>query len=1196
MKWTKEQQNVIDFRNRDILVSAAAGSGKTAVLVARIIQRILDPQNPVDIDRLLVVTFTKAAAAEMRERIGAAIEAECEKDPKNTHLRRQSALIHNAMITTIDSFCLFVVRNHFEEISLDPNFRIADEGEIRLLEQDVLEQVFEDNYARQEKTFLSLIDAYAGKRNDHGVREMVAKIYRMSLSSPWPQAWMKKLTEPYQVEHAQELVQTEMLEDIAEHARLLLCDMCTQMTQALQLCNEPDGPQAYAKTLEADLTQLQQAENLQGYLQVQTFLNGLVFGKLSPIRKFSGDVKKKETVMEIRSDVKKEVETLQKKYFAMDLETLLLQQKRLCPFLEELVRLALEYTQAMETAKRKKRIVDFADIEHFALRILVDEKTKQPRHTAEEFRRHFAEIMIDEYQDSNQVQEEIMRAISMEPEGGHNLFMVGDVKQSIYRFRLARPELFMDKYASFSTEESLQQRIDLHMNFRSRAQVLDFCNDIFYKIMNPDLGRVAYDEDAALNCGAVYPDAGNMEAELLLVDEQDELLSDEPDLDKRRLEAHLVATRIQQLMRDGKVTDKATGELRAPKYSDIVILFRSLKNWGTDFVQVLSEHGIPAHVESATGYFSALEVQTVLNMLRILDNPYQDIPMAAVLKSEIVGLDEEELAQIRVGDETVPFAAAALSAMQEEDADEKLVDFHEKYVLLRGMRDLPIHELIRKILDVTGYGSYVAALPAGERRSANLAMLIEKANDYEKTSYRGLFHFIRYIDLLQKYEIDFGEADTTGENANVVRIMTIHKSKGLEFPIVFVSGLAKKFNQMDANEKLVVHPDLGMGICEIDGQPKRQRNCLFRAEIADKIRRENLGEELRVLYVALTRAKEKLILSGVIKDEAKTIGQYEGNTLEKQPISYRQRAGATCYLDWILPAMLSYPERYSIGVVEPKNIVMEQAAAAAEARVDYEELLQRINQADDAQKKQYEALFAYEYPYRSEVGKKSKYSVSELKHDSMVIQYDHSEGEAQVPEFLLEEHESYIPDFARETQEETAGEVNQGALRGTAVHRVMECLDFKALANVDTKDQNAVQSFVQKELDRMTASGELTIEQADLVIPAMIENFVQSDVATRMAHAALCGDLYREKPFVMQYEDVLVQGIIDVFWLEEDSIVLLDYKTDRVKAADELVLRYQKQLELYADALSRVFSREDRQIKAKERLIYSFRLQEVVNL
>ncbi len=1196
MQWTSEQQKVIDLRDRDILVSAAAGSGKTAVLVERIIKRVTDQENPVDIDRLLVVTFTKAAAAEMRERIGAAIDKHCGDNQNNAHLRRQSSLIHNAMITTIDSFCLFVVRNHFEEINLDPNFRIADEGEIRLLEQDVLDHVFEENYEAEDERFLSLIDAYSNKRSDQAVRDMVSKLYRMSLSSPWPKEWIGQLAKPYEAKDAKALLQSEMMRDLTEHVRLVLADMKRQLEKLHRIAILPDGPQVYASTLEQDMELLEGVEEADDYEKLSGFFTGLKFGNLSPIRKFAGDVLKKEAVQNGRNAIKKEIDEIKKAYFAMDVAALYEQITRLRPVAEELVRLTLSYSKQMELAKRKKRIVDFSDIEHFALRILVDDKTKEPTTTAAEFRAHFAEIISEDDQDSPRVREASRRAFAPEAVGGQMTILVDGGIRSIYRFRLARPELFMEKYKRFDVTDSVHQRIDLHQNFRSRPQVVDFCNDIFYKIMNPDLGRVAYDEDAALNCGAVYPDAGNMEAELLLVDEQDELLSDEPDLDMRRLEAHLVATRIQQLMRDGKVTDKATGELRAPKYSDIVILFRSLKNWGTDFVQVLSEHGISAHVESATGYFSALEVQTVLNMLRILDNPYQDIPMAAVLKSEIVGLDEEELAQIRVGDETVPFAAAALSAMQEEDADEKLVDFHEKYVLLRGMRDLPIHELIRKILDVTGYGSYVAALPAGERRSANLAMLIEKANDYEKTSYRGLFHFIRYIDLLQKYEIDFGEADTTGENANVVRIMTIHKSKGLEFPIVFVSGLAKKFNQMDANEKLVVHPDLGMGICEIDGQPKRQRNCLFRAEIADKIRRENLGEELRVLYVALTRAKEKLILSGVIKDEAKTIGQYEGNTLEKQPISYRQRAGATCYLDWILPAMLSYPERYSIGVVEPKNIVMEQAAAAAEARVDYEELLQRINQADDAQKNQYEALFAYEYPYRSEAGKKSKYSVSELKHDSMVIQYDHSEGEAQVPEFLLEEHESYIPDFARETQEETAGEVNQGALRGTAVHRVMECLDFKALANVDTKDPDAVQSFVQKELDRMTASGELTIEQADLVIPAMIENFVQSDVATRMAHAALCGDLYREKPFVMQYEDVLVQGIIDVFWLEEDSIVLLDYKTDRVKAADELVLRYQKQLELYADALSRVFSREDRQIKAKERLIYSFRLQEVVNL
>lgn len=1204
MKWTTEQQNVIDFRNRDILVSAAAGSGKTAVLVARIIKRILDPKQPVDIDRLLVVTFTKAAAAEMRERIGAAIEEECEKDPQNVHLRRQSALIHNAMVTTIDSFCLFVVRNHFEEINLDPNFRIADEGEIRLLEQDVLQQVFEEHYARQEKAFLSLVDAYGGKRNDQSVRQMVTKIYRMSLSSPWPKEWMKKLTEPYHVENTKELAQTEMLEDIAEHAKLLLCDMCTQIKQALQLCNAEDGPQAYAKTLEEDFKQLQQAKQLSGYVQVQEFLNNLSFGKLSPIRKFSGDTAKKETVMAIRSEIKKEIETLQKKYFGMELEKLLAQQKRLCPFLEELVQLALTYTAAMGEAKRKKRIVDFADIEHFALQILVDENTRQPRHTAEEFRRHFVEIMIDEYQDSNQVQEEILRAISFAPEGGHNLFMVGDVKQSIYRFRLARPELFMEKYAAFSTEESVQQRIDLHKNFRSRAQVLDFCNDIFYKIMSPDLGRVAYNREAALYCGAsnYEENVAGLEPELLLLDEKEELLFENTNLTKGQMEAHMIATRITAMKQQMQVTDKESGKLRALRYSDIVILLRSLKDYGTDFVQVLQGAGIPAYVESSTGYFSALEVQTVLAMLRILDNPYQDIPMAAVLRSPLVGLDEEELAQIAVEEPECSFAEAALHAMQKA-TEGMLFDFYQTYSMLRSKQDLPIHELIQKILQVTGYGNYVAALPAGERRAANLAMLVEKAVAYEKTSYRGLFHFLRYIDKLQKYEVDFGEADTTGENADVVRVMTIHKSKGLEFPVVFVSGLGRKMNQMDASDRLVVHPDLGLGICEITGQPKVKKNSVFRAEIADRIRRENLGEELRVLYVALTRAKEKLILTGIVKDAAKTFSGYTGNVLLEKPISYRQRVGAASYLDWILPALLSYPQKYTLDVVPPEKIVWEEVAQAADRREEYEELLRHIDGAQPQLVKQYEQWFSYRYPHQSKARQKSKYSVSELKHASMVLTYDRTEGEAAVPDFLQEEREVYIPDFARETNEhQPAEKQNQGAMRGTAIHRVMECLDFVALAQIDTKDPAAVSAFVRQELDRMLAAGELPGEWYALVLPEMIEAFVENPIAPRMAAAAVRGDLYREKPFVMQHsleasaETVLVQGIIDVFWMEQDRIILLDYKTDRVKEAQELILRYQTQLDLYADALSRVFSTDTKKRKTEEKLIYSFRLKEVVTL
>ena len=1198
MGWTSEQQKVIDLRNRDILVSAAAGSGKTAVLVERIIKLVTDSGNPVDIDRLLVVTFTRAAASEMRERIGAAIDRECEKNPDNAHLRRQSALIHNAMITTIDSFCLFVVRNHFEEIHLDPNFRIADEGEIRLLEQDILKKVFESQYALQQPEFEQLVDTYAGKRSDQTVRDMVGKIYKASLSSPWPVEWIKNLVKPYQVQTTEELLQTEMITDITENVKLLLLDMQKQLQSFWDMAAAPDGPQGYLAALEADIEQFCEVESLTDYRMLKRFFQNLKFKNLAPVRGFTGDAAKKEAVQNGRNSIKKEIAELGKKYFSMDLEEFLAQVTRLRPVAEELVRLALLYTEAMAEAKQRRRVVDFSDIEHFALRILVDEETKECKKTAEEFRAHFEEIMIDEYQDSNQVQEEIMLAVSRLKDGIHNMFMVGDVKQSIYRFRLARPELFMEKYAAFSTEDSLTQRIDLHKNFRSRKEVLCFCNDIFYKLMSPDLGRVAYNEEAALYPGADYQDDNGMQAELLLLDEKDEFFDDEKDLGKREIEAHLVAGRIHRLMGEMQVKDKESGQKRPLKYSDIVILFRSLKDWGTDFVKVLAEQGIPSYVESRTGYFSSMEVQTVLSMLRILDNPYQDIPMAAVLKSPMAGLDEEELAEIRVNETQVTFAQAAFHAMKNA-SEGTLAEFYQVYSLLRRQRDLPVHELIQKILDVTGYGNYAAALPAGKQRAANLDMLLEKAAAYEKSSYRGLFHFMRYIDRLQKYDIDFGEADTNA-NADVVRIMTIHKSKGLEFPVVFVSGLSKKFNQMDARDPLVLHPDLGMGFSEITGKPKVKKNCLFRHEIADRLQRENLGEELRVLYVALTRAKEKLILTGVVKDFEKSLSGFTGNTKKGVPVSYRQREAASCCLDWILPAMLSYPDKYHLKTVNPGELVFAAVETEAEKSLGYRELISAVEQAEEEMVKQYDTLFSYQYPHQGKPGLKSKYSVSELKHDSMVISYDRTEGEAAVPDFLMEEREIYIPDFARTQPEDHADSVspaeNAGARRGTAVHRMMECLDFMAIAEIDRTDKKAVRAFVKSEMERMLASGELTEEWYRLIFPPVIEGFVSSDVAARMASAALRGELYREKPFVMKKDDILIQGIIDVFWLEQDKIVLLDYKTDRVEHASELVLRYETQLSLYADALERYFSTGEHKKTAGEKLIYSFRLQEVVKI
>lgn len=1236
MTWTTEQQQVIDYRKRNILVSAAAGSGKTAVLVERIIKRVTEEENPIDIDRLIVVTFTKAAAAEMRERISAALEKKREEQPENERLERQQTLIHNAQITTIDSFCLFVVRNHFEEIDLDPNFRIADTGEIKLLEMDTLKEVFEENYQKEENgAFLRLIDTYSGKRNDSAVKDMVVKIYHMSLSSAWPKEWISGLVESYHAETEQDLKNTVVLKEIAFHAYQILLDAKNRLLSFLDKAKSVEGLEKYAQTLEADLTiweelgaqmrDLNNQEVAPDYEVLYSFFQNFKMGSIAQIRGFKGDEAVKNSVKDGRNLIKKELEDLKKRYFSQSMEELAKQLKRMRPFMEELVRLSMEYVTAMEQAKKKKRIVDFSDIEHFALRILVDEETKKPTETAREFQKQFEEIMIDEYQDSNLVQETILTAISREEQGRHNMFMVGDVKQSIYRFRLARPELFMEKYDRYETGESVNQRIDLYKNFRSRREVLDFTNDMFYKLMQPDFGKVAYDNKAALYCGATYPDSDRMKPEVLLFDLKEDFENSE-DLGKRQIEARVVAYKIKELMESLQVLDKSTGKMRPLRYSDIVILFRSLKNWGSDFAEVLNSCGIPAHVEASTGYFAALEVQTVLSMLEILDNPLQDIPMAAVLKSPMAGLEEEELAEIRTENPKESFAKAAYEKMK-TDTEGKLAEFYMIYRKLRDkVKDTPIHELIYDILRETGYGNYTASLPAGKQRNANLQMLIEKAVAYEKTSYKGLFHFIRYIQELKKYDVDYGEADITGENENVVHIMTIHKSKGLEFPVVFVSGISKKINQMDVNEKLVLHPDLGMGLDEITLEPKVKTGCLFKKQIAERIRQENLAEELRVLYVALTRAKEKLILTGTLSDAAKTFEKYVGNAKQGVPLLYSQRIKATSYLDWLIPAMYSYPDKYEPTFVTSEELLSGQLQEKAGAALDYEELLEKIRKASSEDTEAIQKSFAYEYPYTHEAGRKSKYSVSELKHQSMTAKYDAALGDAEIPEFLREDRESYIPGFAKrlagvgisgnlpESEDMTlleesdlsgAGrkenvrghlDVSPGALRGTALHRVMECLDFEAIYDLDCGNEKLVRDFVREQLVKMTETGELTREMRELIPVYMIEDFVKNDIAKRMAKAQKEGKLYKEKPFVMDYEGVLVQGIIDVFWMEEDEIILLDYKSDKVDSGEELILRYQTQLEIYGNALEKIFSTENQKKTAKERLIYSFKLKEVITV
>lgn len=1211
VKWTSEQKKVIDLRDRDILVSAAAGSGKTAVLVERIVNRICVDDPPVDIDRMLVVTFTKAAAAEMRERVSRAIDSLKEQKPDDENLQRQSTLVHNALITTIDSFCLFVVQNNFAQLDLDPDFRIGDQAELKLMLKDALAQVFEDNYAREDnEAFINLIDTYSKGRNDSAVRQMVEDIYYKAGSSSWPRKWMNSLLRLYDIKSAKQLEDSEIIKEIVDYSRVLLEEAVQELTMAKDLASATPGLEKYALTLSEDIALFDRMADVTGYVGMQEFLNKISFGRIAVIRKFDGDEKKKERVKSMRDAAKKTVDGIKQKYFGMSIELMYEQLERQRPFVKELIRLSLEFYDAMEAVKTRKRVFDFSDIEHFALRILVDEQTLEPTETAREFSKHFEEIMIDEYQDSNQVQEDILTAISREHQGVGNMFMVGDVKQSIYRFRMARPELFMEKYNTYTSDDSAHQRIDLHKNFRSRNEVLDFTNDIFYKIMAADLGNVQYDDDAALYPGASYPDE-TMRPELLLVDYKDEELSEiieDEDGDKVQIEALLIANRIRSLMENGMVTDKKTGQLRAVQYRDIVILSRSVATWGNTVAAVLKDCDIPAHVESNTGYFSSYEIQVILSMLRILDNPLQDIPMAAVLASPIVGMDDEELAQIRSAFKGVSFAQAALSAMAGEDGyeDEKLKAFALVFERLRGaVADTPIHELLYMMLDETGFYRYASAMPAGKRRRQNIDMLIEMAAAYEKTSYKGLFHFVRYIDIQQKYEIDYGEADTAGENDDVVRIMTIHKSKGLEFPVVFVSGLGKGFNTQDTKSDLVIHEKLGLGLVEKTKSPRTKRPSLIRNEIESRIKRENLGEELRVLYVALTRAKEKIILTGGLSNAQKSFEKYRGNVNANQPISFGQREGAGCYLDWIIPAMLSYPDKYTVSTVDAAEFAARTAMDMAANDISKMQLVKQISKADETKVKKLAEGFDFEYAYASDITKKSKYSVSELKHDSMVEKYDSTEREAERPKFLLEEKETYVPDFARDDDEagsasneskkpKNAAGVNPGALRGTAVHRVMECLDFKSLCDIDTKDHVAVSAFVKKSMDEMLKKGLITDDMYRLTRPKLIEQFVSSDVAARMAQADKRGDLFKEKPFVMDYEGVLVQGIIDVFWLENDKIVLLDYKTDRVNAAKELIDRYNTQLKLYADALGRIFSTDGQSIQADERLIYSFHLQQTI--
>ena len=1179
-----------------MLVAAAAGSGKTAVLVERIKELVLDKKHPVDIDHLLVVTFTNAAAAQMKERVAKALEKALQENPSDVRLQQQAALVQNAQITTIDSFCLYVLRNHFHEIGLEPNFRIGDEGELKLLREDVMTGLFEQCYEEKHPGFLHLISCYGTSRSDAPVRDMIFKLYSYAQSYPWPKQWLREALSCYEIKTEQELEQAPFIEMTVEYGKQMVKGYLEQAEHYHELCQDVDGPDMYEEACEQDVELMEKLLSCSTYQNFYEELGKCKFATLGRAKDYIGSPEKQEQVKTERKKLKDGIGKLKSDCFALTFREILEQLTLVQPSAEALAEVTERFIDAFAERKQDKNLVDFSDLEHFALEILVEEENGKPTETAKEFQNAYEEIMIDEYQDSNYVQETILRAISREVVGQNNLFMVGDVKQSIYRFRLARPELFMEKFDTYETTDAPCQRIDLHKNFRSRDTVLAFTNDIFYQIMKRNLGGVDYTDEAALYCGADYP-AGEKEdafdSEILLTTTQELEEGTKQQISKQELEAKLIADRIRKMVGKEEVVDEETREFREVRYGDIVILLRSLSEWADLFAEVLNANGIPAHTVSRTGYFSTLE------------NPRQDIPLAAVLKSPMAGLSDEQLARLRLLAEDKPYHQCVKMFLEAEEeltekestADEdmraKLKRFSETYKKLRRQTmDIPMHELLQKVLKETGYARYASALPAGRQRLANLHMLSEKAIAYEKTSYRGLYHFIRYIDELQKYDVDFGEAELVGENEDAVNIMSIHKSKGLEFPVCFVSGMGKSFNKQDSRSKMILHPNLGVGLDIIEEDRRIKVPAFFKKVIARQTELESLGEELRVLYVAFTRAKEKLIITGCIKDEEmlQQIREiYCGSN--RKALNFKERAEAKTFLEWILPAAAASGSWDKVSYVTPWSMLEDEAAHQITEHVS---LRQRVQQAEEVSDTLYEKIkeqLSYQYPHPDAIHLVTKYSVSELKHRAM-RELEAKEEEDVTPKFLEEVSTPYVPAFM-----EGKAEVNQGALRGTAMHRLMECYDFTKMP--DRSDEFA--ENIKKQLTGLVQMGKVSEDMQKLIRIPSVELFLKSKLAPRMKAAAMRDDLFREKPFVMgnhemEEEMVLIQGIIDVFWMENDKIILLDYKTDRVKQAQELLMRYQTQLQLYADALSRVFSTDTKKMVAEEKLIYSFHLKEVVTL
>lgn len=1226
ISWTEEQKAVIESRNRNLLVSAAAGSGKTAVLVERIIRMITEGDAPFRIDQLLVMTFTKAAADEMRERVLKAVDEKLMENPDSSHLQMQAAMIPYAQITTIDSFCLGLIKDHYNKLDIDPAFRVGDEGELILLRADVMKDMLEEYYEKADPLFEKFVETYATGKSDKGIEDYIMQVFTFSQSNPWPMEWLDQCRKELETSDMDQIMDTGWMKFLMKDAGLQLSELKFQVKKAMEVCEEENGPEAYLPMLANDLQLLDRLSLAEDYEAFNELLKKASFDRLASIRSKDIDADKKAFVTGIRDRVKKAVGKLLDLYCFESPDEVLSDISGTRDAVTTLLHLAGEYARRYQEKKREKNLVDFNDLEHYALEILLTKEDGRTVTTevADELSRQFEEILVDEYQDSNDVQEALIGSISRERFGTPNVFMVGDVKQSIYQFRLARPQLFLEKYDSYSKEEGKYQKIELHQNFRSRDEVLQSINEVFYQIMTKNLGNIQYTKDAALHPGADFPKAEGRvgeKTEFLMIHGSGNLLKqldeDAVDYTSREMEAKVIAGKIKELtdpVNGLQIWDKrlgGKGGYRTAGYGDVVILLRSLSGWAEDFVNVLMNEGIPAYAERKTGYFTAPEVETILSMLNIIDNPMQDIPLAAVLKSPIGRITDEEMAHLmavwkktaKKGQDRGLYGAWQHYRKEYEEAadpeypelSQKLKTFFELLSLYREKSSyLSIHELLYDLYEGTGYYDYISAMPAGEVRRANLAMLVEKASAYERTSYTGLFHFIRYIENLKKYDTDFGEASLAGEE-NTVRVMSIHKSKGLEFPVVFLAGMGKKFNKQDSYGKILIDPDLGIGTDHLDLDRRIKAPTLKKHVLRRKTDLGAMGEELRVLYVAMTRAKEKLVMTGLDRYLDKKLERFADVIRVEGQIPFTILGSADSYLDWML---MSLSGKYSPSQIlgeegaDTGNLILKELSVSglvggeierqAEKKLTKDALLSLDTGKvyDEVFAADLKAAFEYRYPYEADIKLHTKLTVSELKKQGQFTDEEESEFLPTIPLFLREEGKEEGP---------------KGAFRGTAYHRALELLNF---GKVRTRED------LQNALDGFRRDQRMDEESLSLLSEDMLMGFLNSSLGKRLAAAQLSGRLKKEQQFVVGIpardmdaghsdERILIQGIMDAYMEEEGGLVLVDYKTDHIRPGEEKILieRYQMQMNYYQRALEQMTGK-----KVKEKIIYSMALEKEIPL